>query len=93
MNKDALKEVYLNGVTHADMSIFPIDSQDTVSSYDKQKYSATRVIKDGSIYVVQYQHDGDWSSCGWYVDKAKAIFAASSLAYCYGCEVIDITSQ
>lgn len=34
INKDALKNVFLRGETHADTSIFPIDSQDVVSSYD-----------------------------------------------------------
>lgn len=34
INKDALKNVFLHGKTHADMSIFPINSQDVVSSYD-----------------------------------------------------------
>lgn len=34
INKDVLKNVFLHGETHADTSIFPIDSQDVVSSYD-----------------------------------------------------------
>lgn len=34
INKDVLKECFLHGETHADTSIFPIDSQDVVSSYD-----------------------------------------------------------
>lgn len=34
INKDVLKDVFLHGETHADTSIFPIDSQDVVSSYD-----------------------------------------------------------
>ena len=34
INKDVLKECFLHGETHADTSIFPIDSQDVVLSYD-----------------------------------------------------------
>lgn len=34
VNKDVLKNVFLHCETHADTSIFPIDSQDVVSSYD-----------------------------------------------------------
>ena len=34
INKDMLKECFLHGETHADMSIFPIDSKEVVSSYD-----------------------------------------------------------
>ena len=34
VNKDVLKNVFLHSETHADTSIFPIDKQDVVSSYD-----------------------------------------------------------
>lgn len=34
INKDELKNVFLHGETHADTSIFPIDNQELVSSYD-----------------------------------------------------------
>lgn len=34
INKDVLKNVFLHGETHADMSIFLIDSKDVVVSYD-----------------------------------------------------------
>lgn len=34
INKDVLKNVFLHGETHADTSIFPIDSKDVVVSYD-----------------------------------------------------------
>lgn len=34
MDKDLLKDVFLHGVTHADMGEILIDSKDIVSSYD-----------------------------------------------------------
>lgn len=34
INKDVLKECFLHGETHADTSIFPIDNQEVLSSYD-----------------------------------------------------------
>lgn len=57
------------------------------------KVSAIKVVKDGSIYVVQRRFDGIWMCCGWYTDKAKAVLAAESLAYCYGCQVVSITTR
>ena len=34
-DKAVLKDAFLHGKTHADMSVFPIDSHETISSYDK----------------------------------------------------------
>lgn len=34
-DKSVLKDAFLHGETHADMSIFPIGSSDIISSYDK----------------------------------------------------------
>ena len=56
-------------------------------------YSAIRVVKDGSVYVVQRRFDGIWRCCGWYSDKAKAVLAAKSFAYCYWCNVVSITKK
>ena len=34
-DKSVLKDAFLHGETNADMSIFPIDPQDAVSSYER----------------------------------------------------------